>query len=213
MINVVIADDHQMFIDGIKSLLINEENIRIAGQAVNGKEVLSLLEAEPADLVLMDINMPIMDGIEATNKIRENHPGVRVLIVSMHSDKEMISRILEAGAAGYILKNTGKDELLAAINQVHQGDNYFSDAVTHTLMRSMMPGGRTEQKKEPDIPLTRREKDVLCGIVDELTTVEIAKDLNISPHTVESHRKNLLSKLGVRNTAGLVRWAISNDIC
>lgn len=213
MINVVIADDHQMFIDGIKSLLINEPNIRISGEALNGKEVLSLLDEEPADLVLMDINMPVMDGIAATTAIREKHPGTRVLILSMHNDQEMITRILEAGASGYILKNTGKEELLSAINHVQEGDSYFSQAVTHTLMRSMMPGARRQENQEPDVPLTRREKDVLCGIVNELTTAEIAAELNISPHTVESHRKNLLSKIGVRNTAGLVRYAIQNGIC
>ena len=212
MINVVIADDHQMFIDGIESLLVDVDNIHITGHALNGKEVLSLLGEAPVDLVLMDINMPIMDGIEATLRIREEYPSVRVLILSMHNDREMIARILEAGAAGYILKNTGKDELLNAINHVYEGDNYFSAAVSNTIMRGMM-GGRASEEQEPDVPITRRERDVLCGIVNELTTAEIADDLNISKNTVESHRKNLLSKTGVRNTAGLVRWALENGIC
>ena len=213
MINVVIADDHQMFIDGIESLLVDKDNIHIAGHALNGKEVLSLLDVMPVDLVLMDINMPVMDGIEATIRIRAEHPGVRVLILSMHNDRDMITRILEAGASGYILKNTGKDELLTAINHVDQGENYFSAAVTQTMMRSMMPGSRDAAPQEPDIPITRRERDVLCGIVNELTTAEIADDLNISKNTVESHRKNLLSKIGVRNSVGLVRWALENGIC
>jgi len=212
MINVIIADDHQMFIDGIKSLLINEPDITIVGEALNGKQVLEQLAIVSCDLILMDINMPVMDGIEATSKVREHHPQVKVLILSMFNEKEMITRILEAGAAGYVLKNTGKAELIRAIHQVVDGSSFFSNAVTDTIMSSLRPGAKDEEEDELEIPLTRREMDVLKLIVHESTTAEIAEQLHISPHTVESHRKNLLSKLQVRNTAGLVKWAIGNGI-
>ena len=212
MINVIIADDHQMFIDGIKSLLINEPDIEIIGEALNGKQVLEKLENAPCDLVLMDINMPVMDGIEATSKLKEKFPQVTVLILSMFNEKEMSTRILEAGAAGYILKNTGKAELIKAIHHVVDGSTYYSNAVTDTIMASLRPGAKDEDENELEIPLTRREMDVLKLIVHEGTTSEIADQLHISTHTVETHRKNLLAKLQVRNTAGLVKWAIANGI-
>lgn len=210
MIHLIIADDHQMFIDGIKSLLEHQPNILIIGEAQNGREVLELLAKKKADIILMDINMPELNGVDATKQIHKQYPGVKVLMLTMHNTKEYISQMISAGASGYILKNTGKEELIAAIEAIYRGENYYSKEVTLRIMESMKP--KREQQYVGDVELTEREKDVLKLIVQELTNAEIAEKLFISHHTVETHRKNLISKLNVKNTAGLVKYAIQNNL-
>lgn len=210
MISVIIADDHQMFIDGIKSLLEHQENIAISGEAKNGEEVIELLEKQQADIILMDINMPELNGVDATKIIHKKFPNVKVLMLTMHNTKEYIAQMVAAGASGYILKNTGKEELIMAIEALYRGENYYSKEVTARIMESMKP--KREQNFVGEVELTDREKEVLKLIVQELTTTEIAEKLFISHHTVETHRKNLISKLNVKNTAGLVKYAFQNGI-
>src|SRR4051812_37116992 len=134
MINVIIADDHQMFIDGVKALLKNEKGISVIGEVLNGKLLLDQLEGLQPEIVLMDINMPEMDGIEATKQINNKFPKVKVIILSMHSSKEFVAGLIEAGASGYILKNTGKKELIDAIQTVARGSSYYSMEITQTMM-------------------------------------------------------------------------------
>src|SRR5690606_28240063 len=192
MIRVLIADDHQMFIDGLRSLLDGLDDIQVIGEAANGRQVLDVCDRESVDIVIMDINMPEMDGVQATRELLRRHPQVKVLGLSMYNDREFITDILKAGASGYVLKNTGKETLLTALRTVHSGENYLADEVSKTLLNTFM-------KHPPVAPVTEkiscREKEVLQCIATGLTTHEIADQLFISKNTVETHRKNLLYKL------------------
>lgn len=210
MIKVIIADDHQMFIDGIKSLLVNEKGIKVAGQALNGKEVIALLEKEPADIVLLDVNMPEMDGIEATKLIRQRFPSVKILMLTMYNNHEFVFGLMNAGASGYILKNTGRTELLDAIKSVNEGKTFYSKEVTETILQNFSK--KPAEQRVEAAHLTEREKDVLKLIAQEYNTQEIAAELFISTNTVETHRKNLLSKLQAKNIAGLVKFAIQTGL-
>jgi DNA-binding NarL/FixJ family response regulator len=204
MTNVLIADDHKMFVDGLKSLLEEEKEIRVVGEAKNGYEVLEICDQEKVDIVIMDINMPEMDGIQASRELLKRHPSVKILGLSMYNDRDYISDILKAGALGYILKNTGKEGLLNAIATLKSGENYLGEEVSKTLLNSFMKNPLVEQMTEK---LSDREKEVLECIATGLTTHEIADKLFISKNTVETHRKNLLYKLKARNTAELVNNA------
>lgn len=210
MINIIIADDHQMFIDGIKSLLERQQDIVIVGEALNGTDLMTILRQVKADIVLMDIKMPGMDGVEATRQIRKEHMDVKVLALTMYNTREFVASLLGAGASGYILKNTGKQELLAAIHALKNGSTYFSEAVTKQIMESMQ--GKRSSVFDGMIELTAREKEVLKLIAQEFTSQEIAGKLFLSINTIETHRKNLLSKLNLKNTAGLVKYAMQHGI-
>jgi DNA-binding NarL/FixJ family response regulator len=204
MTKVLIADDHQMFVDGLKSLLEDVDEICVVGEAKNGQEVLALCDHEDVDLVIMDINMPVMDGIQASRELSKKHPLVKILGLSMYNDRDYISDMLKAGALGYILKNTGKEGLLKAITTLQSGSNYLGEEVSKTLLNSFMKNTQMEQLIEK---ISEREKEVLDCIASGLTTNEIADKLFISKNTVETHRKNLLYKLKARNTAELVNNA------
>jgi DNA-binding NarL/FixJ family response regulator len=204
MIRILIADDHQMFIDGLRSLLEGSDDIAVVGEASNGLKVVEICDRQEVDIVIMDINMPEMDGIQATRELLKRHPSIKVLGLSMYNDREYISDILKAGACGYILKNTGKETLLNAIRTVQSGGNYLGEEVSKTLLNSFMKNPSTGESIEK---LSDREKEVLACIATGLTTHEIADQLFISKNTVETHRKNLLYKLKARNTAELVNNA------
>ncbi len=204
MIRVLIADDHQMFVDGLKSLLVEEKEMCVVGEARNGYEVLEICEHEQVDIVIMDINMPLMDGIQTSKKLSKTHPQVKILGLSMYNDKDYITDILKAGARGYVLKNTGKDSLMNAIATLQSGSTYLSEEVSKTLLSSFMKSQTGDQLIEK---LSDREREVLDCIASGLTTHEIADKLFISKNTVETHRKNLLYKLKAKNTAELVNNA------
>lgn len=204
MIHILIADDHQMFIDGIRSLLEDSRDIVVVGEARTGLEVLERCMEKKVDIVIMDINMPEMDGIQATRELLKRHPAVKILGLSMYNDREYISDILKAGAMGYILKNTGKESLLNAISTLQAGNNYLGDEVSKTLLNSFMKNPQSPPSMEK---LSGREIEVLECIATGRTTHEIAEQLFISKNTVETHRKNLLYKLKARNTAELVNNA------
>ena len=210
MIRIIVADDHQMFIDGIKALLKNEKEIHVVGEALNGEDVLLLLEKVMADIVLLDINMPKKDGIETTREIINKFPGVKIIILTMHNKNEFITGLVNEGASGYILKNTGKRELIEAIQTVYKGDSFFSKEVTETVMSNLHK--KPAEQKIESAHLTEREKDVLRLIAQEFSTKQIADKLFISANTVETHRKNLMSKLNAKNIAGLVKFAIQTGI-
>lgn len=207
MIKLIIADDHQMFIDGIKSLLAGNNKYQIAGEAHNGLQALKIIAGTQIDLVLLDVNMPEMDGLATLKEIKAKHSGVKVIMLTMFNSPDYIQKLLKAGADGYILKNTGKEELTEGIETVMSGKAFFSREVTETMMSSL----QGKKKTTPGlVELTAREIDVLKLIVKECTTHEIADALFISVNTVETHRKNLISKLGVKNIAGLVKFALQN---
>jgi two-component system, NarL family, nitrate/nitrite response regulator NarL len=208
MINVVIADDHQIVLDGLKSLLEREKDICLVGEALNGKELLALLEKNQADVAVIDIDMPIMNGFEATKEIKKLYLGVKVLILSMYNDNEYIRQLIETGASGYILKNKGKEELVNAIKKIAAGDEYYGDAVIKTLIADLKKNKKSINNV--NIILTKREKEILGLIAEGNSTPQISDKLFIAHCTVETHRRNLIDKLGVANTKELIRYAIEN---
>lgn len=208
MIKLLIADDHQLVIDGIKLMLAEQDDIECVAEAKNGEEVIQILKNTAIDVLVLDIEMPLLNGIETCKIVKKIYPHVKILALSMLKEASMIKMMLEHGASGYLLKNAGQDEILEAIRKVNNNQEYYSFDVLQTIMRSLT---KKEEEKEnkPFIPsLTRREKQVLQLIVDEYTTSEIAEKLFIGFGTVETHRRNLLMKLEARNTAGLVRMAL-----
>ncbi|MDW7693934.1 response regulator transcription factor [Flammeovirgaceae bacterium SG7u.111] len=207
LIKTLIADDHQIIIDGIMSLLEHEEHVEIVGQAHDGEEVIEMCGTLSPDLIIMDINMPKVNGVEASRTIRAEYPTIKILILTMHNDANFIKTMAEIGTHGFILKNTGLGELLNAISLVMAGNTYYSQQVTETLVKNF------EKKDElTEIKLTPREKEVLVQLYEGKNSIEIAEKLFISSHTVQSHRKNLLSKFGVNNTTTLLKEAVARGI-
>lgn len=211
MINVLIADDHAVFRDGIISILENVPDITITAEAKDGWEVMKLLQKEQPDVILMDITMGGADGIETTQLVKRDYPDVKVLVLSMHAESGYILKMLEAGASGYLLKDAGQEEMIRAIRTVYEGNTYYSKGVSSVIVAQLTHPTK-EQKEQTGIPLTQREAEVLRLIVEEYTNPEIAEKLFISIRTVDTHRRNLLEKLGVKNTAGLVKYAIRQGL-
>jgi len=213
MINVLLADDHTMFVDGIDSILKTESDISVVGKVYNGPDVVQFVKDNKVDLVLLDVNLPDMNGIEVCKALKEQNSETKILAISMFNEESFVTEILNNGAQGYILKNTGREELLKALRTVVGGKSYFSDDVTQTIMKGLMKQRKAGKQKEGFFPkISRREKEVLRLIIQEHTTQEIANKLFISLKTVESHRSSLLNKMNARNSAGLVRIAIENNL-
>ncbi len=209
-LKILVVDDHKMIRDGIQSMLRKEKSYEVVGEASNGLEALRFIENNDVDLAIMDINMPEMDGVECTKVISDKYTNVRVLTLTMHDEELYLAKMMEAGAVGYILKDLGQDELLNAINSIAQGKHYFSPEITLTVIKELT----NPSKQEPQIttPLTVRELEILDMIIEEMSNQEIADKLNISIRTVDAHRRNLLEKTGSKNTAGLVKFALSNGL-
>lgn len=211
MIRILFVDDHQVLIDGIKALLIQEDQLKITHEALDGATALELFKNNEFDVVLLDINLPDMNGFEICKEMLKHNPDAKIIALTMHHEAGYISKMVKAGVKGYLLKNTRKEELVSAIESVHSGETYFSKQVTENLI-----SGMTQTKKITSSSMiqkvTRREKEILQLILDEKTTDEIAKTLFISSTTVISHRKSLLRKLNAKNTAGLVKTAIEFNI-
>ncbi|MDD3459225.1 MAG: response regulator transcription factor [Weeksellaceae bacterium] len=210
-IKVFIVDDHKMVIEGLQMLLQKQEGIAIVGYALSGEEALKNIPDLNPDVVLMDVNMPDMNGFEACKNIIEICPDIKVIAISMHKELSLIKLMLGNGAKGYVLKNAGQDEVLDAIKTVYSGKTYLDDEVNEIIINSMTK--HSKQKTTSPFPkLSRREKDVLKLIINEYTTQEIADKLFISFGTVETHRRNMLIKTGARNTVGLVKFALEYNL-
>jgi DNA-binding NarL/FixJ family response regulator len=214
-IKVVIADDHKIIRVGLRGLLEREKDIAVVGEAENAEDIEKLLADQAADVILMDIDLGEVDGIMATKRVKELFPSLQVLGLTMHEEPDYIIKMLEAGASGYLLKNAGREELLAAIHTVAKGDSYFSQKVSATLLQAVtrQKMAAPEVKKiQIQTPLSEREIEVLRLIAQEYSNGEIAEKLFISIRTVDTHRRNLLEKLQVKNTVGLVKYAISKGL-
>jgi len=207
MIRLIITDDHPVIRDGIKTILSKDKDIEVVAFAANGPELLEILETTPADVILMDINMPGMTGIEATKLVKKKYPEIKVISFSQYDEKRFIKQSLKNGANGYLLKNSPASELIRAIKMVNEGGMYLDPDLPNVFDTTTKPKSNS---LFPD--LSKREVEVLKEICKEKNTNEIAEALFISPNTVETHRSNLLLKVGVKNTAGLVKWAIENEI-
>lgn len=210
-IRVLIVDDHAILRDGIRSLLERQPGITVVGEATNGQEALDRVETLQPEVVLMDVAMPVMDGLEATRQINENYPDMRVLILTQHDSQEYIKPLLQAGAAGYVLKRAGGREVVTAIRQVAEQGAFLAPRVARQVLSDYSQMSDRE-KRGSGAHLTEREKEVLKLVVSGKSNKEIARDLIISPKTVSVHRSNIMAKLGVRSGVELVRYVIQHKL-
>ncbi len=210
-VKVLLVDDHKIVRDGIKLMLETQVGIDVVAEANNGAEAIEQLKDTLIDIVIMDINMPEMDGITATKEIKNTYPDVKVLALTMSNDDLHIRQMIQAGASGYIMKSAGRNELKDAINSIMNGKHYFSDEATYSIMMDLVKG-KGKPTSPDSVHITDRELEILELIVQEFTNHEIAEKLFISSRTVDAHRRNLLQKTGARNTAGLVKYAFQHNI-
>lgn len=206
-IKVLIADDHEILRFGISSFLSSAEGIEVVGEASSGEECIKLFKKKRPDVCVLDISMPGKDGIETTAAIREIDPDIKILILSMHIDKRILNRVMEAGINGYLLKDTEKTELLNGIKSIAKGQQVFSDPISQLITQVYINGG-----KELHDDISDRELEVLSLIVKGHSSKMIAHELEISPRTVDTHRANIMHKLDIPNAAALVRYAMKHDL-
>lgn len=206
-IKVLLVDDHLMFLEGLQSLFANEKNIEVVGAASNAKMALDIINNNKIDIVITDLSMPDIDGSSLIATLQNKHPNIYTLVLSMHSESQIISKLIKQDINGYLLKNAEKEELLIAVKTIVGGENYFSKEVSDIYNE-----GSFKSDYSPIPELSKREQEVLKLIGDQFTTKQIADKLFISQNTVESHRKNMFSKLNVKNVAGLIKMAIKNNL-
>ncbi|UYZ64729.1 response regulator [Hymenobacter weizhouensis] len=215
MIRVVLVDDHAIIRDGVRSLLQDEADLTVVGEAGNGLELLELLAHTSADVVLMDMNMPEMNGFETTRRLQQSYPNVRVVVLSMLDHEQYVRQMREAGAAGYVLKSAGRDEIVYAIRTVAAGRQHLCPEIGLTLLDKLRALHNTSDHNPEGKPpglLSRRETEVLKLIAEGLTTNEIADRLFTSKRTIETHRQNIIEKTQVKNTAALVKYAVTQGL-
>lgn len=211
MRTLLLVDDHQIIRDGIRFYFEEDEEFVIKDEAENGLEALELLKENEYDIVLTDINMPKMDGLEFMKSMKENYPDQKVLVLSMYNEAGYINKMIALGANGYVLKKSDKGELVAAIKKVLDGQDHYSDEVYKTIIGNIA-GRKPKERLTLEVELSDREKEVLVLIANEYTNQEIADKLYISIRTVETHKRNLLEKTGCKNVAGLVMYAVERNL-
>ncbi|MEM7039468.1 MAG: response regulator transcription factor [Bacteroidota bacterium] len=209
-IRVILADDHNILLEGLCSLFQDEPEIEIVGVGNNGKEVLEIVDERPVDVVITDIDMPEMDGVELCKQLYKSHPQIRVLAFTLFVKPTIIQRMMNSGAAGYILKSATKDELIEGIKTVVEGGIYIPDEILKRVF--IKPDQAPTKESNYGKDLTRRELEILNLIAQELTINEIAELLSLSPNTIISHRKKIMKKLNARNSAGMIRKAIESGL-
>jgi len=212
-IKILLVDDHDMFRDGVKLLLSSSDIAEVVGEAKNGKEFLDLVDKVKPDVVLLDISMPEMDGIEASKIAHEKFPGLKILALTMFGDEKYYYQMIQYGIKGFVLKSSGISELMNAIKEVAAGGNYFSNELLYKLITNLHSSQNNENTKNTNSEkLSKRELDVLREIAGGLSNDEIGDKLHISSTTVRTHRSNLLMKTGSNNTASLIMFAIKNKL-
>lgn len=206
-IRVLLAEDHTIVRKGIRALLDDEPSIEVVGEAENGRDAVAQTGALEPDIVIMDHTMPLLNGLEATRQICKQFPQIRVLILTMHTNEEYVFQFLQAGASGYLVKQTAPTDLIMAIRAIHRGDSFLSPAISKAVIDEYVRGGEAVGKGAAS-PLTEREREILQLIVEGFSNQEIGQQLHISVKTVGVHRLNLMQKLDLHNLADLTKYAI-----
>ena len=212
MIRIALADDQHLFRKGMALLLRDMADAQVVLECANGEELLAGLKHIAVDIVLLDLQMPVLDGTETMKRIRQEFPQVKVIILSTHDEDDFITRLMELGANGYMLKTAEPDEIDTAIRSVHATGYFFSELVSRVMLHGLVKKKKVKPVFNEIDPLSDRELEVLRGICQERTTAEIAEKIFVSPRTVDFHRNNLLLKTGARNAAGLVVYAMTKGI-
>ncbi len=205
---LIIADDHPAVRYGLRSILEMEKNIEIIGEVKNGDELLAMLAENPADLALVDLNMPGKDGIKITKMLKKLYPKLKVLAFSIYDDHYKVLKMMRAGADGYLLKSADRSEIIEALNSVMRGEKFVSKELADKMVQDAVPGSG----KKPVVALSGREEEVLKMIANDIPYKEMAARLNISKRTIDTHRYNISKKLGIKSVAGLIRYALNHGI-
>jgi len=208
MIRLFLVDDHAVLRYGLRALFQQEPSLQVVGDAENGEQLLAQLPTTPCDVVLLDLHMPVLDGLATTQRLRAEFPAVRVLVLSMVDNERAIGQVLAAGALGYVLKNTGADEILVAVRAVAAGRRFLCSELGLAMLEKVLLH-TPEAPVKSAVGLSAREQEILQLVADGLTTSQIADKLFTSPRTVETHRQNIMEKTGAKNTAALVKIAVS----
>ena len=214
-VRILIADDHSVVRSGLRMLLKSSPRFSIVGEAADGEEAVKMTERLKPDVAILDISMPKLNGIETARMIKERQPDTKVIILTVHEDEEYVYQILRAGASGYVLKNAGKKEIFSAIRSAIAGEQFFSPGISKVIIEGFIRQDREKGRQQETKPgnshsiLTKRETEVLHHIAEGRTNKEIAETLFLSFRTVNTHRANIMQKLGIHDTAGLVRYAIN----
>jgi two-component system response regulator DegU len=214
-INVVLADDHILVRNGIKAMLESEPDIKVVGEAGNGAEALESAKALKPDILVLDIRMPEMTGLEAAAKLKSYSPATKAVILSMHDSEDYVLQALDSGAYGYLLKDTDKNEFIKALKQIHGGTKYFSGAVSNVLANQLLnskPVSRSRPPVEDVYKLTKKEKEILRMVIDGKQNKDIADSFSKSVRTIETHRFNIMKKLGVNNGVDMVNKAVKENL-
>lgn len=211
-IKIAIADDYTIYRDGLKIGLTQDDNLEVMLEAGDGEDLIKGIETNMPDVIIMDLKMPVMDGMEATKHIKKKYPDMKILVVTMYDDEKFVIHLMEIGANGYLLKNAEAEEIRKAIYSVHETGYYFNNIVSNALLKKLVIKGNIKPSFKEGVELTEREQDVLKLICAEKTANEMGKQLFLSPRSVEGIRQRLIDKVGVRNTAGLVMFAVKNGI-
>ena len=214
-IKVHIADDHQILIDGVKAVLNIEPNIEVIGFSLNGVQVLEWFNENTADVLILDINMPELDGIEVLKKLKQHKNKPEVIVLSSYDDVKLVKEVLQMGAKGFVPKKSAGEHIVNAVNKVSKGNQYFTDDVKEKMMQTLLNGQVKNEGSQDGVlisSLTKREVQVLKLVAQQYSTREIAEELHISESTVETHRKNLMKKVKVKNSVGLAIFALKNEV-
>lgn len=211
-VKVIIADDHVLFRAGVKTALSMKKDVRLIGEADNGQQLLHLLKHLQPDVILLDIQMPIMDGITTLPEIKKLYPEIRIIMLTMHNDHSMISKLMELGANAYLTKNSDSEVIYEAIKTCYANEYYFNDLTNKALLDGLRTKRHNDTFAPAEVKLTEKEKHILKLMCDEKSTKEIADMVDLSPRTVEAIRDKLKSKTGVKSMAGLVMYAVKSGI-
>lgn len=205
-IKVLLADDHQIMLDGLRAIFANDESIEVVGTASNGMEVLEFLKNNPLDVLLLDLQMPVMDGLETTMHVKKSYPDVKVILLTTNDEGSIITSLFKVGATGYLLKNASKENLIQGIKDAYEGKKVLSAHLTEKMIESLNENPKVREGEIPKI--TKREIEVVKLIAQEYTTQEIADALFVSTNTVATHKRNLFVKMDVKNSVGMIKKAV-----